>query len=112
MDRGAFVLSRTALSDTRGSILDAMLGRVPSMRVQRAGVDCPYIALRSAVSISNPGASPLVYVDGARTSDTCVLEMLRSQDTHRVEVYPQGFTLRPGYDRHAHGLILVFMRTN
>ena len=32
-------------------------------------------------------------------------------DVARVEVYPQGVTRRPGYGTHAHGLILVFMRT-
>jgi len=49
-------------------------------------------------------------VDGARATDTCVLESLRATDIGRVEVYPQGFTSRPGYRTHAEGLILVFMR--
>ena len=53
---------------------------------------------------------PHVYVDGTLSADTCILESLRTNDVRSVEVYPQGFTKRPGYATHAHGLILIFMR--
>lgn len=108
-DRGAVVLSGPALEDGAGSVLGAMTGKVPSLRVHQTG-GCPEITLRSYVSyvgISNPH----VYVDGTRATDTCVLESLRTNDVQRVEVYPQGFTRRPGYGTHAPGLILVFMRS-
>jgi len=42
-------------------------------------------------------------------TDTCILESLRAQDVESVEIYPMGFTTRPGYASHAHGLILVFL---
>jgi hypothetical protein len=28
-----------------------------------------------------------------------------------VEIYPMGYTTRPGYATHAHGLILLFTRS-
>ena len=68
------------------------------------------MTLRSAVTFQGV-VNPHVYVDGTRATDTCVLESLRTVDVERVEVYPQGFTTRPGYGTHAHGLILVFMRS-
>jgi hypothetical protein len=107
--RGGIVLAGTALEDGPGTLLDAMAGKVPNLRIRRSNERCPQIALRSAV-LQNGIVSPQVYVDGTRSTDTCILESLRSYDVARVEVYPQGFTTRPGYGRSAHGLILVFMR--
>ena len=48
-------------------------------------------------------------MDGTLSADTCIPESLRTNDVQSGEV-PQGFTKRPGYATHAHGLILVFMR--
>lgn len=109
-DRGAVVLTGRALEDGSGSVLGAMTGKVPNLRVQHSGQGCPEITLRSYVSYVGI-ANPHVYVDGTRATDTCVLESLRTIDVQRVEVYPQGFTRRPGYGTHAPGLILVFMRS-
>lgn len=109
-ERGAVVLSGAALMDGSGSVLGAMTGKVPNFRVQQNGNGCPGITLRSYVSYVGL-ANPHVYVDGTRATDTCVLETLRTNDVQRVEVYPQGFTRRPGYGTHAPGLILVFMRS-
>jgi hypothetical protein len=64
------------------------------------------------VSVQGELTNPHVYVDGTRTTDTCILETLRAEDVERIEVYPQGFTTRPGYGTHANGLILVFMRSS
>jgi len=108
---GAFVLTGPALEDGPGSVLAAMMGKVPNLRVQRLSDACPIITLRNAVSFMSVVA-PHVYVDGTRATDTCVLEALRTHDVERVEVYPQGYTKRPGYGTHAHGLILVFMRSD
>jgi hypothetical protein len=87
-----------------------MSGKVPNFRVRRSTGECPEISLRNHVSSPTP-VNPPVYVDGTRTTDTCILESLRTADVERVEVYPQGFTTRPGYRTHAYGLILVFMRS-
>lgn len=107
---GAIVLAGAALEDGRGTVLDAMAGKIPNFRFRRTRDQCPQIALRSAVT-TRAISSPHVYIDGARSSDTCILETLSTRDVERVEVYPLGFTTRPGYGRNAHGLILVFMRS-
>lgn len=108
---GATVLSGIALADGRGSVLGSMQGKVPNMRIQRRSGSCPQINLRSNVSFRSV-VNPHVYVDGTRSTDTCILESLRIEDVETVEVYPMGFTKRPGYGTHAHGLILVFMRSH
>ena len=107
---GAIIISGVALDDGPGSIISALRGKVPSLRVQRpSGAACPKIILRNFATFEG-GVNPHVYVDGTRTNDTCILDTLRTQDVESVEVYSMGFTSRPGYSPHAHGLILVFMR--
>jgi hypothetical protein len=106
----AVILTGDALKDGPGTVLAAMSGKVPNFRVRQHSGQCPEITLRANVSFQGE-VNPQVYVDGTRTSDTCILETLRTDDVERVEVYPQGFTTRPGYATHAHGLILVFMRS-
>ena len=106
---GATVISGAALGDFSGSVLDALQGRVPGMKILPHLDQCPQISLRSHVSFQSV-VNPQVYVDGTRTVDTCILNSLRTQDVESVEVYPMGVTKRPGYATHAHGLILVFMR--
>ena len=106
---GATIISGVALDDLSGSILDALRGQVPGMRIMEHLDQCPQITLRSHVSFQSV-VNPQVYVDGTRSVDTCVLQTLRTDDVDSVEVYPMGFTKRPGYAVHAHGLILVFMR--
>lgn len=110
VERGAMVLTGPALGDGRGSLLDTMRGKVPSFRLRTHPGVCPGISLRGRTSVSGI-VSPDVYVDGTRATDTCILEQLRASDVRRVEVYPMGFTTRPGYGMHAEGLILVFMRS-
>lgn len=109
-DEGGIVIEGPDLQDGRGDLINAMQGKVPNFRVSKPQAQaCPQITIRSAV-ILRPPINPHVYVDGARSMDTCILEMLRTSDVERIEVYPAGFTTRPGYGRHAEGLILVFMR--
>lgn len=108
-DNGGLVLSGPSLADGKGDLLAAMQGKVPNFRVRRVKERCPQITLRNAVSFQSI-VNPHVYVDGARSTDTCILESLQTNDVDRVEVYPTGVTSRPGYGRHSHGLILVFMR--
>jgi hypothetical protein len=110
-DKGAVILTGAALTDGAGSLLATMSGKIPNFHVHRIAGDCPQITLRNVGNMSG-AVSPHVYVDGTRATDTCVLESLRSNDVERVEVYPQGFTTRPGYGRHGPGLILVFIRSS
>jgi len=105
---GAFVLDREDLAGARGSLLEAMIGRVPGLQVSPTG-RCPALAIRGANTV--PGLTdPRVYVDGTRALDTCILDDLRALDVERVEVYSSGSTTRPGYEGSSHGLILVFLR--
>lgn len=104
------VIAGAALADGGGSVLDAMLGKVPSLKIQRYIGECPHLALRNDATFRTL-VNPHVYVDGTRAMDTCILESLRSIDVERVEVYPSGVSGRPGYPSHAYGLILLFMRS-
>ena len=108
MEKGAVVLAGSALEDVRGSLLDNLRGKIPSFRMRRGAGDCPSISLRGYAG-GQSLVQPDVYVDGTHATDTCILTTLRSEDVQRVEVYPMGFTTRPGYGMHAAGLILVFM---
>lgn len=108
-ENGGLILTGQTLNDGKGDLLAAMQGKVPNFRVRRIRERCPQITLRNAVSFQSV-VNPHVYVDGARATDTCILESLQTSDVERVEVYPTGVTYRPGYGTHAHGLILVFMR--
>ena len=107
---GATIISGVTLERETGSVIDALVGRVPNFRVQKVAGSCPQISLRTHVSFQSV-TDPHVYVDGTRIADTCVLESLRAQNVELVEIYPMGFTKRPGYATHAHGLILVFLRS-
>ncbi len=107
-ERGAIIMSGVAL-ERRGSVVDAFQGAVPGIRILRHRDQCPQITLRSHVTFESV-VNPMVYVDGTRAVDTCILETLRTDDVESVEIYPMGVTTRPGYATHAHGLILVFMR--
>jgi hypothetical protein len=110
-EKGAVILTGSALTDGSGPLLAAMSGKVPNFRVQRRGDRCPEITLRNNVSYTL-SVNPDVYIDGTRATDTCILDTIRADDVDRVEVYPQGFTTRPGYGTQATGLILVFMRAS
>lgn len=107
---GATVVTGQELHESNGSVLRAIMGKVPNMKVNFTGLlRCPAIALRRFEEI-NGHNFPSVYVDGTRTHDTCVLESIQAHDVDRVEVYPAGFTKRPGYATSTHGLILIFSR--
>lgn len=107
---GGTVVSGPALLDGHGSVLESLRGKVPGLNIRNDGEPCPRITLRNDAS-HRTQVTPLVYVDGTRTMDTCILESLRSRDVETVEVYPTGVTNRPGYITHPHGLILVFLRS-
>jgi hypothetical protein len=78
------------------------------MVVNYGSQPCPSVQLRGRKSLYG-SSDPVVYVDGTRTVNSCVLEMLSTWDINRVEVYPMGVSNRPGYAANPNGLILVFM---
>jgi hypothetical protein len=93
-----------------GTLLSALEARIAQMGVLRGG-ECPQITLRGRTTVARP-TNPGVYVDGARATNTCVLEHLSVAEVERVEVYPMGMARNAGYDVQPGGLILVFMRTS
>jgi hypothetical protein len=102
------VLSGPSLRDHGGTLLAYLYGRVSGMQVDYSSVPCPSIQIRGRKSLYG-STDPVVYVDGARTANSCVLEQLLTRDLQRVEVYPMGVANRPGYEAHPNGLILVFL---
>jgi hypothetical protein len=105
----ATVLTSAQLKDESGSLLETMSRRLFNIRVDNR-FSCPAISLRGSQNTVPGVTEPTVYVDGTRTVDTCILNLLNATDVARVEIYPMGFTSRPGYTTNSHGLILVFTR--
>jgi hypothetical protein len=103
----AIVLASNDLA-SGGSLLDSLHGRVRNMRVERRPGRCPDIRMRGDRTIIL-ATYPLIYVDGNPFSETCILEQIRVNQVERVEIYPSGFTSRPGYKTSPYGLILVFL---
>jgi len=101
-------LSGRALQEYGGSLLAFLYGRVSGMEIDYSSIPCPSIQIRGRKSLVG-STDPLVYVDGARAVNSCVLEMLFTRDVRSVEVYPMGVSNRPGYQTHPNGLILVFV---
>ena len=105
----AIVIPDESLEISRGSLLTIMQDHVRGMRVARTD-ECPHVVLRGGVGRSQ-AAEVLVYLDGQRMSDTCILEGLNIESIGHIEVYPGGVTQRPGYTSNSGGLILVFMKS-
>lgn len=107
----ATVVTAEELHGANGSLLRAIMGKVPNMKVTyTVGMErCPSIAMRSFED-HHGNDRPSVYIDGTHVRDTCILEDLDAREVDRVEVYPAGVTNRPGYAGHNGGLILVFLR--
>lgn len=105
----ATVIDENALESAGGDVLNVLPSYVTGMRVRRTD-NCPEISMRGTRSFFNSN-NPVVYVDGTRTGNTCILETLVPTDVERIEIYPMGVTTRPGYRNNPNGLILVFMKT-
>lgn len=103
------VLTGPDLYEHGGTLLAYLYGRIPGMTVDYGAPVCPRVDIRGRKSLTG-SSDPVVYVDGARTANVCVLQDLWTRDLSRVEVYPMGVTHRPGYEAHPNGLILVFVR--
>jgi len=103
------VFSGPNLYEHGGSLLRYLYGRVPGMSVDYSAPVCPSVYMRGRKSALGSN-DPIVYVDGGRAANSCILDDLHTRDLSRVEVYPMGVTNRPGYEAHPNGLILVFYR--
>lgn len=103
-----YVLSGRSLQEHGGTLLAYLYGRVSGMQVDYSAFPCPAVQIRGRKSMFG-SSDPVVYVDGARAANSCVLESLLTRDLSRVEVYPMGVTNKPGYEAHPNGLILVFL---
>jgi hypothetical protein len=106
----ANVLTANQLQHENGPLLEVMTRRVSNIQVDNR-FSCPAITLRGNHNTVPGITEPLVYVDGIRTVDTCILNLMSASDVDRVEIYPMGFTERAGYANNSHGLILVFTRS-
>ncbi len=106
----ATIIDEAALESAGSSVLNILPSYVAGMEVRREGA-CPQITLRGRKSLMNSN-DPVIYVDGTRSGNTCVLDSLVPSDIRRIEVYPMGVTQRPGYRNSPNGLILVFMKTS
>lgn len=104
----AIVLTGSDLTNVGGTLLDAMRGRVPNMRVERRRGECPLISFRGQRTLV-ASEDPSIYVDGTQAKDTCILDQVRVLDVDHVEVYTSGSTTLPGYLGNPNGLILVFL---
>jgi hypothetical protein len=108
LPRGSAIVVQGEDIKGRGSTLLRLLDeRVSGMDVSYSG-PCPSIVIRGRKSIFGDN-NPLIYVDGARALNTCVLDDLATDVIKRVEVYPSGVAHKPGYDSSRNGLILVFV---
>lgn len=110
----AIIVEREELARSDDLLLYVLANHVPSITADYepstgSGDRCPRVSLRGPL-VGTSLSNPVVYVDGTRTSDTCVLVNIRSTEVDWVELYPTGTTRRSGYVTHPHGLILVFTR--
>src|SRR5690606_8386698 len=93
--------------DSPVNLVTLIQSRVTNLQVRR-NAQCPELEFRgrNSMMMSTPAG---VYVNGQKTVNTCVLDLLDPRDVSLVEVYPAGVTNRPGYHATAGGLILVFL---
>lgn len=101
------VLSGPDLYEHGGTLLSYLHARISGMTVSFETQPCPSVTIRGRKSLYGSN-DPVVYLDGNRAANSCILEMLHTRDLDRVEVYPMGVSNRPGYEAHPNGLILVF----
>jgi hypothetical protein len=104
----ATVITAAELNAMNRPLIDIMRQRLPGMHVAQTG-DCPDIALRGKSTVSTSSA-PAIYVDGNQSTNTCILNELRTVDLEQVEIYPGGVPPRAGYRAHPYGVILIFIK--
>jgi hypothetical protein len=104
----ATVITAAELGPMNRPLLDVMRQRLPGMQVTQTQ-GCPEIVLRGRSTVTTSSA-PAIYVDGNQSSNTCILNELRTPDILQVEIYPGGVPPRAGYRAHPYGLILIFVK--
>lgn len=104
----ATVITAAELNAMNRPLIDIMREHVPGMHVTQTG-QCPDVALRGKSTVSTSSA-PAIYVDGNQSSNTCILNELRTVDLDQVEIYPGGVPPRAGYRAHPYGVILIFIK--
>lgn len=105
----AVIITAAILQQRSRSLLGVMREQLPFMQVQDAS-PCPDIFLRGRSTVQSE-SNPVIYVDGQRASNTCVLEMMNSLDVNRIEIYPSGVPRNAAYPTSPYGLILIFGQT-
>ncbi len=111
-DRNATSTSQAIVirsAEMTGTVLQTIRSRIPSVRVLTVTGQCPRIIFRGALSAMNQ-PPPSIYIDGALTGNTCVLDAISGQEVDRIEVYPSGNTPHAEIRRNASGVILIFHR--
>lgn len=106
---GAVVITSAILQQRSRSLLGVMREQLPFMQVEDVS-PCPNIFLRGRSTIE-AASNPAIYVDGQRSTNTCVLQMMNSLDVNRIEVYPSGVPRNARYPVSPYGLILIFGQT-
>jgi hypothetical protein len=104
----AIVVEGSQLRQQNTDIL-TVLSRVSAVQIRRTS-NCPVITMRGQKTYFG-SPDPLIYVNGTPAGNTCLLEMMRSEDVQRIEVYPTGVSSRPEYSQSPNGLILIFLRS-
>ncbi len=104
----ATVITAADLAAMNRPLLDLMRQRIPGMQVTQTS-GCPDIVLRGRSTVTTSSA-PAIYVDGNQSSNTCILNELRTVDIDQVEIYPGGVPPRGGYRAHPYGVILIFIK--
>jgi hypothetical protein len=104
----AIVITAADLAAYNRPLLDVMRQRIPGMQVTQTE-GCPNIVLRGRSTVTTSSA-PAIYVDGNQSSNTCILNELRTIDLDQVEIYPGGVPPRAGYRAHPYGVILIFIK--
>jgi hypothetical protein len=105
----AFVLAGDQLWQRSSDLLSIISNRISAVQVRRSG-HCPNITMRGQKTYIGPTDAD-IYVNGTRAGNTCLLELMRTEDVERVEVYPMGVTGTPGVAPNPNGVILIYLRT-
>jgi hypothetical protein len=105
----ATVITAAELDAANRPLIDLIRLRLPGVHIAQREGDCPDIALRGKSTVSSSSA-PAIYVDGNQSSNTCILNELRTVDVDQMEIYPGGVPPRAGYRAHPYGVILIFTK--
>jgi hypothetical protein len=104
----AYVLAGEQLWQRSSDLLSLIANRITVVQVRRTA-GCPNIVMRGQKSYIGSSDAD-VYVNGTRAGNTCLLELMRSEDVERVEVYPMGVTGQAGVSANPNGVILIYLR--